>query len=127
MITNLFPMKTLFSHPRFDYLVDDLVARRPDALKKWNLEYKKFPDGTPNFYIHDVKTDIEHQDVTYIGDFSSLDELVEQYALIRGMIDYYADKIRKENPMNAVHQSLFFYQPRQTRRNRLQEYLRLRL
>lgn len=21
----------------------------------------------------------------------------------------YADKIRKENPMNAVHQSLFFY------------------
>ena len=27
----------------------------------------------------------------------------------------YADKIRKENPMNAVHQSLFFYQPRQTR------------
>ncbi len=87
-------MKTLFSHPRFDYLVDDLVARRPDALKKWNLEYKRFPDGTPNFYIHDVKTDIEHQDVTYIGDFSLLDTLVEQYALIRGMIDYYADKIR---------------------------------
>ena len=41
-----------------------------------------------------MKTDIEHQDVTYIGDFSSLDTLVEQYALIRGMIDYYADKIR---------------------------------
>lgn len=41
-----------------------------------------------------MKTDIEHQDVTYIGDFSLLDTLVEQYALIRGMIDYYADKIR---------------------------------
>lgn len=41
-----------------------------------------------------MKTDIEHQDVTYIGDFSSLYELVEQYTLIRGMIDYYADKIR---------------------------------
>ena len=39
----------------------------------------------------------------------------------------YADKIRKENPMNAVHQWLFCYQLRQTRRNRLQEYLRLRL
>ena len=87
-------MKTLLSHPRFEHLVDDLVIRNPEILRKWKLDYKKFPDGTPNFFIHDVKTDIEHQDVTYIGDFSSLDTLVEQYALIRWLIDYYADKIR---------------------------------
>jgi len=95
-------MKTLLSHPHFDSLVDDLVARNPEKLKKWKLDYKKFRDGTPKFFIHDVKTDIEHKDVTYIWDFSSLEALPEQYALIRWIIDYYADKIRVVVPYFPV-------------------------
>lgn len=87
-------MKTLYSHPHFEHLVDDLVTRNPEKLRKWKLDYNHFPDWTPNFFVHDVKTDIEHQDVTYIGDFSSLSTHVEQYALIRWLIDYYADKVR---------------------------------
>ena len=97
MMINSLPfssMKTLLSHPRFDHLVDALTRDNPDKLKKWKLDYNHFPDGTPNFFLHDVKSDIEHRDVTYIGDFSSLESLPEQYALIRWILDYYADKVR---------------------------------
>ncbi|GAB0174468.1 MAG: ribose-phosphate pyrophosphokinase [Candidatus Altimarinota bacterium] len=87
-------MKTLLSHPRFDSVVDSLVERHPDLLKKGSLTYKKFPDGTPDLFIDRVKEDIEHRDVTYIGDFSDMAELFPQYALVRGIIDYYADKVR---------------------------------
>ena len=87
-------MKTLIAHPRFDALADSLVEKNPECLRKASVDFKKFPDGTPNLFIHDVKDVIEHQDVTYIGDFSDLGEFVEQYALIRSVVDYYADKVR---------------------------------
>ncbi len=87
-------MKTLISHPRFDALADSLVERNPELLKKAHIDFKNFPDGTPNLFIHNVKEDIENHDVTYIGDFSDLGEFVEQYALIRSVVDYYADKVR---------------------------------
>lgn len=87
-------MKTLIAHPRFDSLVDELVARNPEALCKGRVDFQKFWDGTPNLHLHDVKEGIEHQDVTYIGDFSRVEEFFEQYAVIRSIVDYYADKIR---------------------------------
>lgn len=87
-------MKTLLSHPRFDPLVDSLVERHPDKLRKGSLKYEKFPDGTPDLFIDRVKDEIEHRDVTYIGDFSDIAEFFPQYAVIRGIIDYYADKVR---------------------------------
>jgi ribose-phosphate pyrophosphokinase len=87
-------MKTIIAHPRFDYLADALVKKNPTHLRKGWLSYKKFPDGTPDFFLHDVKDVIEQKDVTYIGDFSRLEDFAEQYVLIRSIVDYYADKVR---------------------------------
>ena len=44
--------------------------------------------------IDDVKTKVEHKDVTYIGDFSRPEYLFHNYTLIRALVDYYADKVR---------------------------------
>lgn len=59
-------MKTIISHPNFEYLVDEMVAKNPDTMVKGKIDWKVFPDGTPNLFIHDVKGVIEHKDVTYI-------------------------------------------------------------
>lgn len=53
-----------------------------------------FADGWPNIIIDDVKTKVEHKDVTYIADFSRPEYLFHNYALIRALVDYYADKVR---------------------------------
>lgn len=87
-------MKTIIAHPRFDSLATELAEKHPESIRKGIVDYNKFPDGTPNFFLHDVKDTVEHQDVTYIGDFSRLEDFVEQYALIRSIVDYYADKVR---------------------------------
>ncbi len=44
--------------------------------------------------IHDVKEAVEHQDVTYIADFSEPKNFFSNYAMIRSLVDYYADKVR---------------------------------
>lgn len=87
-------MKTLITHPNFDYLWEQLVERNPHIVRKGKVDFKKFPDGTPNMFIHDVKDTIEHQEVTYIGDFSTTKEFFEQFSLIASLVDYYASKVR---------------------------------
>lgn len=95
-------MKTLISHPHFDPIVDDLVTRNPTLLRKGKVDFGKFGDGTPNLFLHDAKNTIEHQDVTYIGDFSRMEDFFPQYAVIRSIIDSYADKIRVIMPYFPV-------------------------
>jgi ribose-phosphate pyrophosphokinase len=87
-------MKTLIAHPRFDYLADDLVARNPDKIRKWQADFLRFPDGTPNLRLPWVKEEIEHQDVTYIGDFSQAGELFENYNAIFALVKNTANKVR---------------------------------
>ena len=87
-------MQTLITHPRFDAIGEEIIARRPDQIRRADVRFETFPDGWPNLYIHDVKDRIEHREVTYIGDFSRPENLFPNYAIIRGVLDYYADKVR---------------------------------
>lgn len=87
-------MKTIITHPSFDYLWKELVERNPEKLQLGEVEFSNFPDGTPNLFIRSVKETIEHKEVTYIGDFSTMKDFFEQYALLASLVDYYANKIR---------------------------------
>lgn len=87
-------MKTIIAHSRFDYLADTIVAENPDMIRKWQAEFLRFPDGTPNLRFPNVKNDIEHQDVTYIGDFSQMDEVFENYNTLFNLVKNTANKIR---------------------------------
>jgi ribose-phosphate pyrophosphokinase len=87
-------MKTLIAHPRFDYLADDIVGRNPKTIRKWNVIFWRFPDGTPDLQFPEVKKDIEHEDVTYIGDFSQMDELFEHYNTLFNLVKNTANKVR---------------------------------
>lgn len=55
---------------------------------------ESFPDGWPSDWIDHVKETVEHQEVTYIADFSDPRDFFSNYAMIRALVDYYADKVR---------------------------------
>lgn len=87
-------MKTVFAHPEFSNLADAMVMRNPENLIRWKADMGIFPDGWPNITIEDVKWTVEQQDITYIADFSELKNFFSNYAMIRALVDYYADKVR---------------------------------
>ena len=87
-------MKTLFSHPNFSDLAQTLVERNPETIQAGKVDMGNFADGWPNIIIHDVKETVEHKDVTYIADFSEPKNFFSNYAMIRSLVDYYADKVR---------------------------------
>lgn len=82
------------SHPNFEYLVEDLVQKHPHKYRKWEIKMNTFADGWPNIFIQDVKKYIEHQEVTYIWDFSKPEDLFLNFSAIKWILDYYADKVR---------------------------------
>ena len=86
-------MQTLITHPNFDYLFSSENNPLTDTqIALWKSG--DFPDGWPNLFIHDVRGQVEHTEVTYVGDFSDPREFFRNYAIIRGLLDYYADKVR---------------------------------
>lgn len=87
-------MKTIITHPRFDYLADNIARRNPSEIRKGWADFARFPDRTPNLSFPHVKEEIEHQDVTYIGDFSQSEELFENYSAIFNLTKNTANKIR---------------------------------
>jgi phosphoribosylpyrophosphate synthetase len=87
-------MKTIITHPNFNPMGEELEARNPVSITHAKIRFESFPDGWPNLFIEDVKEKIEHKEVTYIGDFSRPEYLFPNYAIIRGILDYYADKVR---------------------------------
>lgn len=95
-------MKTLFSHPNFSSLSDTLVKNNPETLQQGHTDIGNFADGWPNIMIHDVKETMEHKDVTYIADFSEPRNFFSNYAIIRSLVDYYADKVRVIAPYFPV-------------------------
>ncbi len=87
-------MKTIIAHPWFDYLADEIVFRNQWKIVKAEVNFSTFKDGWPNLHIEDVKNTIEHKEVTYVWDFSDPSSLFLNYAMIRWILDYYAEKVR---------------------------------
>ena len=95
-------MRTIITHPNFDALWAELEKRNPEQVTRAKIRFESFPDGWPNLFIEDVKEKVEHRDVTYVGDFSRPEYLFSNYAIIRGILDYYADKVRVIVPFFPV-------------------------
>lgn len=87
-------MKSLITHPNFDYLWQKICANHPQDIEQVIVNFSSFPDGWPNLHIDDVKNKIEHKEVTYIWDFSRPEYFFSNYAMLRWIIDYYAQKVR---------------------------------
>lgn len=87
-------MQSLITHPHFDALGDEIESLLPGKIERVKMRFDAFEDGWPNFFIEDAKGKIEHREVTYVGDFSRPESLFANYAAIRGILDYYAEKVR---------------------------------
>nr|MDD3720392.1 ribose-phosphate diphosphokinase [Candidatus Gracilibacteria bacterium] len=85
-------MKTIITHQNFDYLGKEIA--KDNKISQIPVSFDKFEDSWPNLFIEKVKDLVEHKEVTYIGDFSHPEDLFQNYAIIRGIIDYYANKVR---------------------------------
>lgn len=87
-------MKTLIAHPRFESVARQIVSLNPENIRLGNAEILRFPDDTPHLRFPNVKDDIEHNDVTYIGDFSNMDEVFEHYNTLFNLVKNTANKVR---------------------------------
>lgn len=91
-------MKTIITHPQFEYLNNDLCYNNSILDFSFNI----FADWWPNIFLNDVKNKIEHKEITYIWDFSKREDFFQNYSLIRWICDYYADKMRVIVPFFPV-------------------------
>lgn len=87
-------MKSLITHPNFNWVWDQIIRDNPQKIERVDVRFDTFPDGWPNLFIEDVKWKIEHKEVTYIWDFSRPEYFFSNYAIIRWILDYYAEKVR---------------------------------
>ncbi len=92
--------KTLIAHPNFLELWKKIAAEK--GMDFPQVRFENFPDQWPNLFISDIKESIEHQDVTYIWDFSRPEDMFINYAMMRGILDYYAGKLRVIMPYFPV-------------------------
>ena len=92
--------KTLIVHPNFSELW--LKIAREKGMDYPQVRFENFPDEWPNLFIDDIKGSIEHQDVTYIWDFSKPEDFFINYSMMRGILDYYAGKLRVIMPYFPV-------------------------
>lgn len=95
-------MKTIITHPNFDYLWEQIVKDNEWKISKADVNFEAFEDWWPNIFVEKVKELIEHKDVTYIWDFSKPQDLFLNYAIINWILDYYADKVRVIMPYFPV-------------------------
>lgn len=92
--------KTLITHPNFHDLWKEIADKR--GMNFPQVQFENFPDSWPNLFIWDIKESIEHHDVTYIWDFSKPEDLFINYSIMRGLLDYYAGKLRVIMPYFPV-------------------------
>ena len=92
--------KTLITHPNFHKLGSEIAKKH--GMNFPQVQFENFPDSWPNLFIEDVKGSIEHHEVTYIGDFSRPEDMFINYAMMRGILDYYASKLRVVMPYFPV-------------------------
>lgn len=93
-------MKTIVTHPNFDYMQSWYQDKGKFAIG--SVKHERFWDGWPNFFLENVKEVIEHQDVTYIWDFSQPRSALESYMMIRAITWNVADKVRIIMPFFPV-------------------------
>ena len=93
-------MKTIITHPHFNELWESISKKM--WIKKAKITFEKFPDTWPNFFIENVKQDVEHREVTYIWDFSTPQLIFENYVIMRGILDYHVKKLRVIMPYFPV-------------------------
>lgn len=91
IISYLIFMKTIITHPNFDYLWFELAKN--NAFQKAKVRMENFADGWPNIFIEDVKNTTEHKEVVYIWDFSNPSDLFMNFSIIRWILDYYVDEL----------------------------------
>ena len=77
-------MKTIITHPNFDYLWKEISSEL--WIKKADVKMEQFPDGWPNIKI--VKEDVENKIATVLLDFSNPKDFFINYALLQWLIDY---------------------------------------
>ena len=92
--------KTIITHPNFAELWREIAENKDMYCPQ--VQFENFPDNWPNLFIEDVKGSVEHHDVTYIWDFSRPEDLFINYAMMRGILDYYAGKLRVIMPYFPV-------------------------
>jgi len=92
--------KTLIAHPNFIEIWKEIAEKR--GMEFPQVAFWEFPDQWPNLFIEDIKESIEHHDVTYIWDFSKPGDMFINYAMMRGILDYYAGKLRVIMPYFPV-------------------------
>jgi len=77
------------------------IAER-NGITLADVEFNRFPDKWPQLKLPNWKEQIEHKDVSVILDGSNPAYTFANYALIRGIVDYYADKVRVIMPYFPV-------------------------
>ena len=92
--------KTIITHPSFSGLWEEIAKNNDMHFPQ--VRFENFPDAWPNLFIDGVKDQVEHHDVTYIWDFSRPEDLFINYAMMRGILDYYAGKLRVIMPYFPV-------------------------
>ena len=85
-------MKTIITDNNFRYMWEEIA--RDNEMQNPELSFNTFWDWWPNLFIKQVKEAVEHRDVTYLWDFSRPENMFINYAAIRWLLDYYADKVR---------------------------------
>ncbi len=77
-------MKTIITHPNFDYLWEEL--EQDLWIKKADVKMDSFPDWWPNINI--TKEDIQNKVATVILDFSNQKDFFINYALLQWLVNY---------------------------------------
>lgn len=93
-------MKTIITDDNFAYLWEKIA--KESNIKHITLKLNKFADGSPNLFIENVKEFVEYKEVTYLWDFSRIEDLPINYFAIRWILDYYVDKLRVIMPYFPV-------------------------
>lgn len=86
-------MKTIITHPHFDYMLEDLQKRNPWQFSWSRVQIDTISQRWPQIMLENP-TVIAGADVTYIWDYSCPDNFFEQYALVQSLRDRFARKIR---------------------------------
>ena len=98
-------MKTIIAHPNFEYMAKEIAQRNPDKIRLGKIQFWKFKDGWPNLWINDVRMLVEHQNVTYLWDYSRPEDVFMNFSVVQALSDYYADKVRSIMPYFPVGQT----------------------
>jgi phosphoribosylpyrophosphate synthetase len=84
---------TVITHPGSENFRDQLFHGQSIFHEAHTL-ISEFDDGWPKLFIYDEKESIEHKNIVYIADLSDPRNLFREYAIMRSIIDYYADSLK---------------------------------